>query len=253
MNVTVRAVRDAVDVPIIVDADTGFGNAVSTYRAVQLLEAAGADGIQLEDQQSPKRCGHFDGTTVVSASEHAAKIAAAREGLRNPSTVIIARTDARAALGLDAAVDRANLYLKMGADVAFVEGLRSFEEIVQVSQSVHGHQVINMVEGGVTPLHFTTELRELGFSMILFANLCLQASVRGVQQVLEALRERDSLADVGHLLVPWAERQELARKPRFDVLDQRYGELTSQLADDDAAEQTAASDNHSTKENVSHD
>src|SRR5262245_44959040 len=147
----VAAIREAVRVPLIVDADTGFGNPVNVRRTVRDLERAGADAIQIEDQTFPKRCGHFAGKDVVPAAEMIAKIHAAVDARRDDGTLLVARTDARAVAGLEEACARANAYREAGADVVFVEAPRSEAEIEAVAAGVRGPQVINLVHGGVTP------------------------------------------------------------------------------------------------------
>jgi 2-methylisocitrate lyase-like PEP mutase family enzyme len=224
----VSAMREAVHIPLIVDADTGFGNAVSVWWTVRALERAGADAIQIEDQTSPKRCGHFKDTAVIDASEMADKITAACEARRSPNCLIIARTDARAELGIDEACRRANLYRDAGADIAFVEAPQSLAEIEIVAREVPGPKVLNIVRGGVTPELPTERLSELGYTFALFANLALLASIQAMRETLAYLR---SNAGSGSESVPgdqpptatWDERQRLVRKPEFDALAASYG------------------------------
>jgi 2-methylisocitrate lyase-like PEP mutase family enzyme len=217
----VSAMRQAVDLPLIVDADTGFGNAVNVCRTVQVLERAGADAIQLEDQTFPKRCGHFAGKDVIDRNEMVAKIRAAVDTREDEALVVIARTDARAVLGLDEAVDRANAYREAGADAVFVEAPRSVGEMATIAEKVSGPQVINIVSGGVTPALPVGELEKLGFSIALFANLPLLASIHAVQNVLGKLRSGGSAYD--GLLSTWDERQRLVGLPKYAELQKRYG------------------------------
>lgn len=216
----VSAIRDAVELPLVVDADTGFGNAIGVGRAVRVLEAAGADAIQLEDQVFPKRCGHFSGKAVIAADEMSAKISAAVDA-RNQA-LIIARTDARAVEGFEAAVDRARAYHRAGADILFVEAPRSREELLSLPSLLPGVPlVVNLVPGGQTPL---LPLDELGaFGLALFANVTLQAAMKGMREALAKLREGGSLHEVAPLLTSWGERQRIVRKPHFDELEERYG------------------------------
>ncbi|MEU0968482.1 isocitrate lyase/PEP mutase family protein [Streptomyces sp. NPDC005917] len=224
----VRAVTDAVEVPVIVDADTGFGNAVSVARTVQVLEKAGAAGIQLEDQVAPKRCGHFDGQEVISLTEMQQKIHAAVEHRSSEETCIIARTDARAQHGLSEALKRAAGYAEAGADILFIEGLHSQEELAQAGEAVPDvPKVANLVEGGKTPLLPKDDLVAMGYSIILFANAAMQGAIRGSQKVLRALRDTGSLDSVITELTPWEERQRLVRKPHFDQLELRYSTETA--------------------------
>lgn len=218
----VSAIRNAVDVPLIVDADTGFGNPINVRRTVTELERAGADAIQLEDQTFPKRCGHFTGKDVVPTEEMTAKIRAATDARRDPDTVIIARTDARAVHGLDEAIRRATAYREAGADVLFVEAPRSEQELAEVTATVAGPQVVNLVQGGQTPVLPAERLEELGFAIALHANLPLLASVHGMQAALATLRTTGRPDDTG--LATWAERQRLVRKGEYEDLEQRYAD-----------------------------
>jgi 2-methylisocitrate lyase-like PEP mutase family enzyme len=202
-----------------VDADTGFGNAIGVQRTVRALEQAGADAIQLEDQQFPKRCGHFSGKEVIPASEMAAKIRAAVDA--RDGALIIARTDAIATEGMEAALERASLYIEAGADVLFVEAPTTAEELLALPRRLPGvPHVVNLVEGGHTPL---LPLDRLGdFGIALFANMTMQAAMKGMQEALAALAETGSLEMVAPLLTPWSERQTIVRKPAFDALEERY-------------------------------
>ncbi|AUS77464.1 carboxyvinyl-carboxyphosphonate phosphorylmutase [Actinoalloteichus sp. AHMU CJ021] len=216
----VAAIRDAVSVPLVVDADTGFGNAVNVTRTVRLLERAGADAIQLEDQAAPKRCGHFDGKELVPALEMVGRVRAAVDARRDDDLLVIARTDARAVEGWDAALDRAHRYVEAGADMIFVEAPRTEEEVRALPSALPVPQVVNLVEGGRTPLLPLSELG--GFRIALFANVALQAAVRGMSTALDRLRETGSLAEVADQLAPWSERQRLVGKPAYDELSARY-------------------------------
>lgn len=167
-------IRDAVDLPLIVDADTGFGNALNTYHAVRTLERAGADCIQLEDQVSPKRCGHFAGKDVVEASEMIGKIKAAVDARRDKDLLIMARTDAAAVHGFNAAVERAQAYAEAGADLLFVEAVTELEHVRALPQRLSTPQLMNMVIGGKTPITSARELGQLGYGLVLYANAALQ-------------------------------------------------------------------------------
>jgi 2-methylisocitrate lyase-like PEP mutase family enzyme len=216
----VEAIAGAVALPLIVDADTGFGNPMNVARAVRTLERAGAAAIQLEDQVSPKKCGHFAGKAVIPAGEMVQKIRAAVDARADEATAIIARTDARAIEGLDSALERAAAYQEAGADVLFVEAPQSVAELRDIPQRVPGLHVANMVEGGRTPLLPAAQLPE--FSIVLFANIALQAAIRGMQGVLTEVGRTGSLDGLGDRIAPWLERQHLVRKPEFDDLETRY-------------------------------
>lgn len=219
----VGACRDAVDIPIIVDADTGFGNAVNIRRTVRDLSRAGANGIQIEDQVMPKRCGHFSGKEVIAKAEMLGKIQSALDARLDERLVIIARTDSRAILGLSEACDRAQAYLEAGADVAFVEAPVDRSEIAQIPKRVDGPLLINVVEGGLTPHLSFDELKEMGYNIVLYANSAMRGSIVGARAVLAHLKSQGSTQAVSELLVDWQERQRLVRKPFFDNLQVRYG------------------------------
>ncbi len=215
-------IRDAVDVPLIVDADTGFGNALNVYHTVRTLERAGADCIQLEDQVAPKRCGHFNGKDVISTEEAVSKIKAAVDARRDENLLIMARTDAAAVHGFEAAVERAQKFAEAGADILFVEAVTTAEEIRALPQRLSTPQLMNMVIGGKTPIFSATELGELGFGIVLYANAALQGAVIGMQKALTVLRDEKQLLESSGLVTPFAERQRLAGKPEWDTLDKRY-------------------------------
>ncbi len=223
----VAAISDAVAVPLIVDADTGFGNALNLRRAVRLLERAGANAIQVEDQVFPKRCGHFEGKAVISAAAMVQKIRAAVDARRDPDLLIIARTDARAVEGLDAAIDRAAAYREAGADILFVEAPQSVAELEVIPARLPGPHLANIVFGGKTPALPAERLASMGFSGIVYANAALQAAVAGMSRVLRHLAATGSLAGVEDLLASFAERQSLVDYAGFATLDLRYAEPSS--------------------------
>ena len=215
-------IRDAVDVPLIVDADTGFGNALNTYHAVRTLERAGADCIQLEDQVSPKRCGHFSGKEVISTEEMVSKIKAAVDARRDQGTLIMARTDACAMHGFEAAVERAQRYSEAGADILFVEAVTTENEIRTLPQRLQKPQLMNMVIGGKTPIFNADELGGLGYGLVLYANAALQGAVAGMQKALTVLRETHRIDEDPALVTPFAERQRLVGKPVWDAMEAKY-------------------------------
>ena len=215
-------IRDAVEVPLIVDADTGFGNALNTYHAVRTLERAGADCIQLEDQVSPKRCGHFNGKEVIATDEMLGKIKAAVDARRDPDLLIMARTDAAAVHGFEAAVERAQRFAEAGADILFVEAVTSADEIRALPQRLAKPQLMNMVIGGKTPIFSAEELGGLGYGIVLYANAALQGAVAGMQKALTVLRDTQRIDEDPALVAPFAERQRLVRKGEWDALEKRY-------------------------------
>lgn len=219
---TVSAIADAVDLPMIVDADTGFGNALNMRRTVRLLERAGAAGIQIEDQVFPKKCGHFAGKAVISQSEAVEKIKAAVDARVDGDLQIIARTDARAIEGLNSALDRAHAFIEAGADLTFVEAPTSAEELARIGRELSVPQVANIVFGGRTPDPGREQLAELGFSIVLYANAALQAALRASYEVLGSLKETGSLAATADRLASFEERQRAVRKDDWDALERRY-------------------------------
>jgi 2-methylisocitrate lyase-like PEP mutase family enzyme len=223
----VAAISDAVAVPLVVDADTGFGNALNLRRAVRLLERAGANAIQVEDQVFPKRCGHFEGKAVISAAAMVQKIRAAVDARRDADLVIIARTDARAVEGLDAAIDRAAAYREAGADILFVEAPQSVAELEVIPARLPGPHLANIVFGGKTPALPAERLAHMGFSGIVYANAALQAAVAGMSRVLRHLAATGSLAGVEDALASFAERQSLVDFAGFAALDLQYSEPSS--------------------------
>jgi 2-methylisocitrate lyase-like PEP mutase family enzyme len=215
-------IRDAVSVPLIVDADTGFGNALNVHHTVRTLERAGADCIQLEDQVAPKRCGHFSGKEVISTEEAVSKIKAAVDARRDPDLMIMARTDAAATHGFEAAVERAQKFAEAGADILFVEAVTSAEEIRALPHRLAKPQLMNMVIGGKTPIFHANELGELGYGIVLYANAALQGAVAGMQRALTVLRDEKEVRESSGLVTPFSERQRLVGKPRWDALERRY-------------------------------
>lgn len=219
---TVSDMADAVDLPIIVDADTGFGNAVNTVRTVKLLERAGAAAIQIEDQVFPKKCGHFSCKVVVPKSEMVQKIQAAVDTRTDDDLILIARTDSRAMEGLDRAIDRAQAYIEAGADMTFVEAPRDAGELERIGAELSAPQVANIVFGGMTPDVGRDVLAANGFSIVLYANAALQAAVRASRDVLGSLREHGSLDHVSGKLASFEERQTAVAKDKWDGLEARY-------------------------------
>ena len=192
----VAQIRERVATPLIVDADTGFGNALNVQRTVRLFERCGATAIQLEDQQLPKRCGHLAGKTLVSAREMAGKIRAACDARRSRETLIVGRTDALAVEGLDAALDRADDYLAAGADILFIEALPDVPAMQRALERFKGRAPVlaNMVEGGKSPLLPAAELQRLGFSLAIFPGAMVRVQTFAAQRYLEALKRDGTTA-----------------------------------------------------------
>lgn len=218
----VSAIADSVAVPLLVDADTGFGNAVNMVRTVKVLERAGAAGIQIEDQVFPKKCGHFEGKDVVPLDDMVSKIKAAVDSRGDQDFQIVARTDARAVHGLDDAIARAQAFVEAGADATFVEAPVTVDEMARIGREIKVPQIANIVFGGKTPDPGREVLAGMGFAGVLYANAALQAALRASYEVLSALRRDGSLAQVADRLATFTERQAAVAKPRWDALEARY-------------------------------
>jgi 2-methylisocitrate lyase-like PEP mutase family enzyme len=218
----IAACRDAMPLPIIADGDTGFGNALNLVRTVRLFERAGANAIQLEDQVFPKRCGHFDGKAVVPTAEMVQKVKAAVDARSSAEFLVIARTDARAVEGFEAALARAAAYREAGADVLFVEAPSSQEELRAIPTQLAGPHLCNIVHGGKTPMLPRAALAAMGYAGILYANAALQAAMRATQRTLEHLRKEGSLHGIEATLMGFDERQRAVDFERWSELDRRY-------------------------------
>jgi 2-methylisocitrate lyase-like PEP mutase family enzyme len=216
------AIRDAVELPLVVDADTGFGNALNVRHTVRTLERAGANAIQIEDQKMPKRCGHFSGKEVIGSDEMAGKIKAAVDARQSADFLIMARTDSRAVEGFEAAVERCLAYAEAGADITFLEAPETESELAAIPSRIAVPQLVNLVVGGRTPLLPAETLRGMGFSLILYANVALQGAIRGMSEALTALKEGRDVGESSGLVATFKERQELVRKPLHDELERRY-------------------------------
>ena len=216
------AIRNVTDLPIVVDADTGFGNALNVRHTIRTLERAGASAVQIEDQVSPKRCGHFAGKDVVGLDEARSRIRAAADARQDPNLLILARTDARATQGFEAALERAQAFVEDGADITFVEAPESIEEIRAIPGRLAGTpQLVNLVVGGRTPILELAELEGFGFALVLYANVALQSAIQGMQAGLGALKQAGRMDESGPV-ASFRERQRLVDKPLYDALEKRY-------------------------------
>jgi 2-methylisocitrate lyase-like PEP mutase family enzyme len=218
----VAAISDAVEVPLVVDGDTGFGNAVNVRHAVRKLERAGAGAIQFEDQIFPKKCGHFSGKAIIPLDEMAGKLQSALDARRSDETLIIARTDARATDGVEAAIERANRFVEIGADVIFIEAPKSLDELRLFAEQVDAPLVANMVEGGSTPIVPLAELGELGYAVVLYANAALRSAQRAVTKAYAELKTAGISTNLLESMATWEERQDAVGKPFYDELEARY-------------------------------
>ncbi len=220
----VRLMCNAVSIPLIVDIDTGFGNALNVYRTVREFEKVGCAGLQIEDQVTPKKCGHFSGKAVIPINEMEIKVKAALDA-RQEDVVIIARTDAIAVEGFDAAIERANKYKEAGADVIFVEAPRNEGELRAIPNLVEEPLVVNMMEGGLTPLFPARELEAMGFKLLIHANLPMRAAIKGIQSVLKHLKETGQSLDILDEIITTKERNRLTRLQELEELERRYNLL----------------------------
>jgi methylisocitrate lyase len=218
-----KYVCDAVDVPVIADADTGYGETLNVMRAVRELEAAGLAGIHLEDQVAPKRCGHLEGKQIIPAVDMARKIAAAAEARRDPDFFLIARTDARAIEGFDSAVERAKRYLDAGADGIFPEALQTEEEFAELARRVDAPLLANMTEFGKSPLLTVQRLDELGYKMVIFPMTQFRVMMKAAGEVLAELKRTGSQT-------AFLDRMQ-TRKELYELIDyDRYSRLDGDLA-----------------------
>ncbi|MBC7335612.1 MAG: isocitrate lyase/PEP mutase family protein, partial [Clostridia bacterium] len=218
----VAHIAEAVKIPVVADADTGYGGPLNVARTVREYERAGAAGLQLEDQVWPKRCGHLSDKQVVPVEEMVARIKSALDARTDPDLVIIARTDARAALGLAEAIERANTYAAAGADVIFVEAPQSVEELRFIASAVDAPLLANMVEGGRTPLLSWKELEEIGYRMVIYPNSAIRSAAAAVGRVLKVLREEGTTARCMGEMLLFNELNELLDLPALLEQEARY-------------------------------
>lgn len=209
-------------IPVFADADTGYGNELNVVRTVKELEQAGASAIMLEDQVFPKKCGHFSGKEVIEKEEMVNKLHAAIDARDDENMVIIARTDSLALHGIDHALDRARTYIEAGADVTFVEAPRTVEEMRLIGQ-LPAPQLVNMVEGGMTPLQPLQELDRLGFTIVLYANTAMRASIQAVQNAMSHLKEKGDTFGIQDQIATWEERQRIVALEELEEYSKKYG------------------------------
>ena len=218
-----RRICGASSAPVIVDSDTGYGNALSVWKLVGELEAAGASGIFLEDQRWPKRCGHMRGKEVTSQEEYTEKLGAALDARGSRDFVVVARTDARATEGLDAAIERGRQNRKTGADAVFVEAPRTVEEMRRIGRSINAPLVANMIEGGATPIRPAADLYRMGFNIVLYPLSALYASAYATTEILTELKRTGATAKAARRAVSFDQFNEIVELDRFVGLEERYG------------------------------
>jgi carboxyvinyl-carboxyphosphonate phosphorylmutase len=214
----IRAVR----VPVLVDADTGYGNPLNVWRLVRDLESLGAAGIFLEDQVWPKRCGHMIGKDVIPKDEYIPKLKAAIEARQSKDFIIVARTDARAPIGLEEAIERGKAYRKAGADVIFVEAPRSVEELKKVADEIDAPLVANMIEDGVTPNLSASELLKLGYQIAVFPLSAIYSATFAMKRVLTELKNTGTTKDARNIMVTFKDFNQFMNLDHFVDLERRY-------------------------------
>jgi 2-methylisocitrate lyase-like PEP mutase family enzyme len=213
---------EAVEIPVIADMDAGYGNALNVIRSVREYEKTGIAAFHLEDQVSPKRCGHYEGKQVVSAAEMAGKIKAAVDTRRDADMVIIARSDARAIEGLDAAIDRVNAYLDAGADVGFVEAPQSAAELKEIARRLAKPALANIFEGGKTPPLPARELEAMGFRLGIYPSQTHRAAIAAARKVLAVLKRDGDTAAIEHELATFNDREEAVNTGQWRALEKKY-------------------------------
>ena len=213
---------EAVGIPIIADADTGYGNAINVIRTVREYEKSGVAAFHIEDQLAPKKCGHYEGKEVISTAEMVGKIHAAVDTRQDPDLVIIARSDARAVEGLEAAIDRVNAYLEAGADVGFVEAPENVDELRVVGRQVKGPALVNVFEGGKTPMVPARELDAMGFRLGIYPSQTHRAAIRAAQRVLAVLKEDGDISRIEGELATFQEREDAVGTARWRALEEKY-------------------------------
>ena len=218
-----RRICRAVSVPVIVDADTGYGNALSVWKLVKELESAGAAGIFLEDQKWPKRCGHMQGKEIVPQEEYTEKLSAAIDARENKDFIIVARTDARATEGLDAAIERGKQNKKTGADAVFVEAPRSLDEMKRIGKEISAPLVANMIEGGATPLSSAETLNKMGFKIILYPLSVLYANTFATMNILKELKKSGETTKYKQKVVNFDQFNDLVELSKFRKMEKKYG------------------------------
>jgi 2-methylisocitrate lyase-like PEP mutase family enzyme len=221
---TLARITERVNIPVIVDADTGFGNALNTMRTVRAFEQAGAAMLQIEDQTFPKRCGHLDGKTVVPTSEMCGKLRAALDARKSSDTLILARTDALAVEGFEAAMERAEAYMACGVDALFIEALRTPEQMTQACKRFAGRipLLANMVEGGKTPVQSATVLGETGFKIVIFPGGTARAVAFTLQKYYASLHTHQTTAPMQDQMLNFDELNAVIGTPELMALGQRY-------------------------------
>lgn len=217
-----KNINMAVSLPVIADADTGYGNAINVRRTVQEYERAGIAAIHIEDQVTPKKCGHFEGKQVISQSEMVGKISAAVDTREDPDFVLIARTDARAVLGLEEGLRRAEAYVEAGADVIFFEAPQSLKELEIIAKSIKAPLMVNMDEGTKTPLLTVQELEEMGYKIVVFPRSAPCAAAKTIQELMQQLKETGTTKGFVNRIVTFEERNLITGLAKYKEMEKKY-------------------------------
>jgi len=217
-----RRICHAVSTPVIVDADTGYGNALSIWKLVQELEEVGASGIFLEDQRWPKRCGHMQGKEVIQRDEYAEKLQAALDARSNKDFIIVARTDARAIEGLDKAIERGLYYKKIGADAIFIEAPKTIQEMKIIGKSINAPLVANMIEGGATPIISKSKLHKMGFKIVLYPLSVLFSNTYSTLKLLQELKKSGTTRKLSKQIVNFNQFNDIVELSKYRKLEQKY-------------------------------
>ena len=217
-----RRICRATSIPVIVDVDTGYGNALTVDKLIRELEVAGASGIFLEDQKWPKRCGHMQGKEIIPKDEYAEKLQAAIDARSNKDFIIVARTDARAIEGLDNAIERGLYYKKIGADVIFIEAPKNIQEMSKIGNAIDAPLVANMIEGGVTPISSVSKLHKMGFKIILYPLSVLFSNTYASLQILQELKRSGSTVKLKKNMVNFDQFNEIVELSKYKKLEKQY-------------------------------
>lgn len=225
MSEVISRVKNIVDVtqlPVLADADTGYGNAINVMRTVREFETIGVSGIHIEDQITPKKCGHYEGKSLVSVEEMVKKIEAACEARTDPDFVIIARTDARAVEGLENAIQRGKYYVEAGADMIFVEAPQSVEEVRKISESISAPLLINMFKGGKTPFIPLNELEAMGYRVVIIPSPLQLAAIYAMKELLQVLKIEGTIEPFSDRMVSFKERDEIVELQKYQILEEKF-------------------------------
>ena len=217
-----KRICHAVSVPLIVDADTGYGNALSVWKLVQELEEVGASGIFLEDQRWPKRCGHMQGKEVIQTDEYTEKLQAALDARSNKDFIVVARTDARAIEGLDKAIERGLYYKKIGADAIFIEAPKTLQEMKIIGKSINAPLVANMIEGGATPIVSKSKLHQMGFKIVLYPLSVLFSNTYSTLKLLQELKKSGTTRKLSKQLVNFNQFNDVVELSKYRKLERKY-------------------------------